>query len=1566
MVMLLGVFLYALLIAVMTSVIANQDAGGVEFKITLEHVRRYLTLHRVPREEIEAVETYFEYLWLRQGSKSEQEILNLLPIRPDGDQSLFRNVTLLQPEKIQPKGLHYLVKHMEPRTYPPNATVVRADTPKHEIIIIRHGFLQVFSSRKTKFSMLFPGEYLGIVQTLADVKHEFSYVTQVFTEVIVISREVLYAVLQQTSLDQLNIVQEEIEKLVSNCLRSGLALSYDQTLQGLVRRITCPVIREALIEHLASTQSSRNKCRALEMNLRKGTKCMTFLGDDVKRKRARDTIALHSTFRLVWDACMVMVIIYSTLAIPIRIQFGFSSGQLRDFQPSLILDYVLDIFFWVDIYLMAYYFEYEEYEHGTVIVVTDKAKITEKYLHSRRFKADLVSSLPYSLLSVIFSIHYYPVWRLARMLKALYISSYLDMIKGCLDYRGIRVSSTVLVLFKLVLSVAIVTIITSCIWSMLHVSHGDLSLLSAVYWSLTTMTTIGFGDITAHNTPDMVYSIVVIIIGTTLGAGTVANIATIVHNAIVSEDNFDHRVTCIETFLKHMDLPVDTVERCRQMLEHNLKTTEGLNTTRILDEIMPLPIRERVLQDMHIRIVRKAELFQFSELSNGFLYTVAGMLETESATRGEYLVSPGSVLRGMYVIKSGQVKVSYSQDIYSRGAPLVLVDGATFGEYALFDAHSTNAVAVATAQTSLVVLPSEKFEPLKRFYPEVFLMMQELAMELRDPSLHLPGTFKRSDSLKRDRKTNRWVDISGNNFIHNWHALMLLVFVANSLITPLGITFKTGRDNYFLLALVYLTDLLLVADMVFHANVFPIVHFDTVIRGKSHIQVRYLYGPSMGLYATGLDKVWHVLFDGDAFTDLIAFFPFEIFALGIQLWGLEGIQILFIFRLNRMLHGLKLKKYFAAFDNQMHRYLKLGRNLLKTGRLTYLLFLACHWFGCIWFLIADTSTYETNWASDSTSQDLLSADPLTQYVASIYWSSFTLTTVGYGDIYPTNSFEQMFATFVLICGTCAYTLIISNLEEIIAQVDVTSTLFQQKMSKVYDYAKMRQLKPDVAEKLTLYMNGLRQRTAGKTPGQMLQMFPKRNRHDIVQQSCYPILQNNALLKGLFDQHLVDFIDLLVPEVYVTGDLVFEIHSFATHFIFLVNGTLEFLSESNSTLQMVQGPSPIGELQFLTEALCEFSCKARTTCNAFIMDRETYDGVLSKYGISPGRILRTGSIVNNVLGGFGASKKHKMFAVTASKVKQGKQRTVYYPNSLFKRLWGVLMIIVTLYNTFGLPFRWAFMYPERFATTMDEENASCYWLLADIFFDIPNYINIVLNLLYFVRVHDEELVDQPDDIRKAYLRSNFAFDVLITFPIDLIVYIAGVRHAQLLSFLRCMRLLNFSYMTERFNDIISLLDEIGFRFDIGAWASVKMFSMVIVLAHWCGCGYFFVAWTNNFTNSWTESLELNQQELITQYTFSLYWSVYTVTTVGFGDIKPVSINERLFSIVAMFIAAMLCDSGLTAVLTAMIDTQDAKAADNVARVECITKYMEYRSYPKRLEKGVQDYLKVSTVLLRQQS
>jgi hypothetical protein len=106
--------------------------------------------------------------------------------------------------------------------------------------------------------------------------------------------------------------------------------------------------------------------------------------------------------------------------------------------------------------------------------------------------------------------------------------------------------------------------------------------------------------------------------------------------------------------------------------------------------------------------------------------------------------------------------------------------------------------------------------------------------------------------------------------------------------------------------------------------------------------------------------------------------------------------------------------------------------------------LATHIIACFWLFIGKETTdldcldppdflslEHCPWVyrqfySDQSAQSL--------YVASIYWATQSLSTVGYGDIQARTLEEQVFAIFVMVGGVSWYAYIIGSISNTMAKI----------------------------------------------------------------------------------------------------------------------------------------------------------------------------------------------------------------------------------------------------------------------------------------------------------------------------------------------------------------------------------------------------------------------------------------------------------------------------------------------------------------------------------------------------
>jgi len=172
-----------------------------------------------------------------------------------------------------------------------------------------------------------------------------------------------------------------------------------------------------------------------------------------------------------------------------------------------------------------------------------------------------------------------------------------------------------------------------------------------------------------------------------------------------------------------------------------------------------------------------------------------------------------------------------------------------------------------------------------------------------------------------------------------------------------------------------------------------------------------------------------------------------------------------------------------------------------------------------------------------------------------------------------------------------------------------------------------------------------------------------------------------------------------------------------------------------------------------------------------------------------------------------------------------------------------------------------------------------------------------------------LVTDSKAIIKNYWENNFKWDiiVLITDFLTLAIIEDGIWHLKLLSIIRFKKLLDLMVRTEDFLNLSR-----------AASAGLKLFKLwgtIVLVAHWIACFFYMIAFLQpEDVITWLEKKELNEASIPERYIAAIYWSILTMTTVGYGDIAPVSIYERLYAVLAMIMASAVFGYSMNTVAT----------------------------------------------------
>ncbi len=201
-----------------------------------------------------------------------------------------------------------------------------------------------------------------------------------------------------------------------------------------------------------------------------------------------------------------------------------------------------------------------------------------------------------------------------------------------------------------------------------------------------------------------------------------------------------------------------------------------------------------------------------------------------------------------------------------------------------------------------------------------------------------------------------------------------------------------------------------------------------------------------------------------------------------------------------------------------------------------------------------------------------------------------------------------------------------------------------------------------------------------------------------------------------------------------------------------------------------------------------------------------------------------------------------------------------------------------------------------------------------------------------------LVMERRRVARNYLRGWFTIDLLSTFPFELFelwntsssLFHQLVRVARLLHLLRVLR---FVEILRRVHEKTSLRRSLNSRLPDGERIHNLGFKRLIVIsalalfaAHLVACLWYLLAKLNGFGgDTWVAQRSLSERGNAYKYLVAFYWSVQTITTVGFGDVGTASASEMILSLVWMLLGVGFYSfvMGSFTSIIASIDREKAK-------------------------------------------
>mmetsp|Transcript_9128 Transcript_9128/g.17196 ORF Transcript_9128/g.17196 Transcript_9128/m.17196 type:complete len:487 (+) Transcript_9128:474-1934(+) len=304
------------------------------------------------------------------------------------------------------------------------------------------------------------------------------------------------------------------------------------------------------------------------------------------------------------------------------------------------------------------------------------------------------------------------------------------------------------------------------------------------------------------------------------------------------------------------------------------------------------------------------------------------------------------------------------------------------------------------------------------------------------------------------------------------------------------------------------------------------------------------------------------------------------------------------------------------------------------------------------------------------------------------------------------------------------------------------------------------------------------------------------------------------------------------------------------------------------------------------------------------------------------------------------------------VRKANLTNIFFPFNLYYKIWWGITVIGAIATAFFLPYEIAFQ--EEYGSFKD------VGFVVEFILELIFSVDIVIN--FNLAIYKEgRLIFTRSEIVQTYLKEMFLFDLCGVFPFEsLMLWFTGslgqsTSDVLIFSIFRLPRLLRLGRL-KKFSDIMQYDGHVSFLW----FTMLRNAAAVLAFAHWEACTMYYIARLHDFNeDTWLGPLvtsEGDDKSTFDLYLTSLYLSVVTFCTVGYGDFSPVNSTEKLvgsiFMLCNIVVAAWIIGS-----ITLLIVKGDEKTGQYRDNLESLQQYGHMHQFDDHFMKILMSQLKL---------
>merc|ERR1740121_2367722 len=246
-------------------------------------------------------------------------------------------------------------------------------------------------------------------------------------------------------------------------------------------------------------------------------------------------------------------------------------------------------------------------------------------------------------------------------------------------------------------------------------------------------------------------------------------------------------------------------------------------------------------------------------------------------------------------------------------------------------------------------------------------------------------------------------------------------------------------------------------------------------------------------------KGWFVL-------DFCSIVPWDLIGMLVgsqEMSRFREVKVIRLLRLLKLIRVLKASRVFRRFEIRM----SITYGSLSLLKFFVILSIITHWMSNLWALtlvLVDEQDGVPRWIDYLTElernvETKTKDSPVKLYVACLYFTSYTITSVGYGDIGPKNIVERVVCTIMIVVSGISWAVVLGQVCGIVANLDSDEQVFRSTMDELNNMMRDRHMPGPIRHRLRSFF--LSNKTA-----------QRRTRHQRILNSVSPGLQGEVVME----------------------------------------------------------------------------------------------------------------------------------------------------------------------------------------------------------------------------------------------------------------------------------------------------------------------------------------------------------------------------------------------------------------------------------------------------------------------